>query len=338
MKESDEALRGRIEALMQEVDIQTMTTNQFVKVLSERMGGVDLKPRKQFIRDTLTNLVNQIEENDSGNDSGVTDNGDNDKDDIKPPVKRTKAAPKRSKKSGEEKAKGKGGLAAVKKLSPELARFLGKGPELSRTDVVKAMWNYIKSNNLQNPQDKREILLDDTLKAIFAVESFTMFTMNKYIGAHIEPFIPVRFDTEDEKEAKRAAKAAKKAAEKKAGKGKGKAKVKRKSGTQWPYRLSAEMTAVCGTDILPRPQVTQHIWKYIRANNLQDPNDKRKIFCDEKMKKIMAGQDTVNMFTMAKFVTPHMLEKLPKESYHHPDAGKDQDDDLVDEDDMSDEE
>ena len=34
--------------------------------------------------------------------------------------------------------------------------------------VVKAMWDYIKANNLQNPSNKRKIILDDKLKTIFS--------------------------------------------------------------------------------------------------------------------------------------------------------------------------
>ena len=33
---------------------------------------------------------------------------------------------------------------------------------------------YIKQNDLQNPTDKREILLDEKMKAVFGVDSFTV--------------------------------------------------------------------------------------------------------------------------------------------------------------------
>ena len=48
-------------------------------------------------------------------------------------------------------------------LSPDLARFLGCS-ELPRTEVVKKIWEYVKENELQNPRDKREILLDEKLQ------------------------------------------------------------------------------------------------------------------------------------------------------------------------------
>jgi len=42
---------------------------------------------------------------------------------------------------------GKGFLAPLQ-LSDALAKFLGES-ELSRSDVIKRMWDYIKGNNLQ---------------------------------------------------------------------------------------------------------------------------------------------------------------------------------------------
>ena len=40
------------------------------------------------------------------------------------------------------------------------------------------------------------------------------------------------------------------------------------------------------------------IWEYIKANNLQDPKDKRTIIADAKLRPIL-GQDSVNMFALA---------------------------------------
>jgi chromatin remodeling complex protein RSC6 len=43
----------------------------------------------------------------------------------------------------------------------------------------------------------------------------------------------------------------------------------------------------------------------------KNPDDKRQIFCDEKFSKIMGGESKVTMFTMNKFVSSHLIEKLP---------------------------
>ncbi len=43
----------------------------------------------------------------------------------------------------------------------------------------------------------------------------------------------------------------------------------------------------------PFPQV----WEYIRGHNLQNPNDKREIICDEKLQKVMGGKKKVSHYT-----------------------------------------
>lgn len=70
-------------------------------------------------------------------------------------------------------------------LSPELEAVIGKGP-LPRTEVIKKLWEYIKQHNLQNPQNKRNILADDKLKVIFGKGEVTMFEMTKLVSAHLK--------------------------------------------------------------------------------------------------------------------------------------------------------
>lgn len=70
-------------------------------------------------------------------------------------------------------------------LSPELEAVVGKGP-MPRTEVVKQLWVYIKKNDLQNPKNKRNILADDKLKAIFGGKGeVTMFEMTKLVSKHL---------------------------------------------------------------------------------------------------------------------------------------------------------
>lgn len=40
-------------------------------------------------------------------------------------------------------------------------------PKLSRPETVKRIWAYVKERNLQDPEDKRYIICDDSMKPIF---------------------------------------------------------------------------------------------------------------------------------------------------------------------------
>lgn len=70
-------------------------------------------------------------------------------------------------------------------LTPELEAVVGKGP-LSRGEVVKKLWEYIKKHDLQNPANKRNILADEKLKVLFGGKGeVTMFEMTKLVSPHL---------------------------------------------------------------------------------------------------------------------------------------------------------
>lgn len=77
-----------------------------------------------------------------------------------------------------------GGLARPVKPSAELAAIVGSNP-LPRSEVVSKIWDHIRRNNLQNPNNKREILADDKLRKVFGVDKCTMFEMNKHLSRHL---------------------------------------------------------------------------------------------------------------------------------------------------------
>jgi upstream activation factor subunit UAF30 len=76
--------------------------------------------------------------------------------------------------------------ALMKPLQPskELAAVVGSDP-LPRAEVVSKVWDYIKKNNLQNPSNKREIMADEKLQAVFGKNRVTMFEMNKHLAQHL---------------------------------------------------------------------------------------------------------------------------------------------------------
>jgi len=68
--------------------------------------------------------------------------------------------------------------------SKKLAAVVGAEP-LPRGEVVSKVWDYIKKHDLQNPENRREILADDKLEAVFGKKKVTMFEMNKYLAQHL---------------------------------------------------------------------------------------------------------------------------------------------------------
>lgn len=104
-----------------------------------------------------------------------------------------KKAPSKAKSAAKPKSAAAAGAGGEKRnalqqpLQPsdELAAVVGSGP-LARGQVVSKMWDYIRTNNLQNPADKREILADDKLRKVFGKDKVTMFEMNKHLAQHLK--------------------------------------------------------------------------------------------------------------------------------------------------------
>ena len=74
---------------------------------------------------------------------------------------------------------------------------------------------------------------------------------------------------------------------------------------QQPLQPSAELAEVVGPSALPRGQVVSKIWEYIRSHNLQNPENRREILADNKLRKVF-GKDKVTMFEMNKHLTRHL--------------------------------
>ncbi|KAL1562006.1 protein TRI1-like [Salvia divinorum] len=81
-------------------------------------------------------------------------------------IKAPAAAPKAPKPAKQKKPIPPSGIMKAKPISLALQDFVGE-PEISRVEAVKKVWAYIKLNNLQNPEDRREIFCDDKLKRLF---------------------------------------------------------------------------------------------------------------------------------------------------------------------------
>jgi len=59
--------------------------------------------------------------------------------------------------------------------------------------------------------------------------------------------------------------------------------VKRQKRPPPKVCLAPQLAAFIGEDRMARGDVSKKIWAYIKEKNLQDPQDRRKIVCDEKL-------------------------------------------------------
>ncbi|KAI7897727.1 SWIB/MDM2 domain-containing protein [Cokeromyces recurvatus] len=106
------------------------------------------------------------------------------------------------------KPKRKTGLNKPLILSPPLSKLMDGERELSRPELVQRLWKYIKSNNLQDPSDRRFILCDEKLKKIFDQDRINSFGMNKDLSAHLTKKEDVTVIKQEEAEEAAAAAAA----------------------------------------------------------------------------------------------------------------------------------
>lgn len=70
-------------------------------------------------------------------------------------------------------------------LSKELAKIVGS-KILTRKDVLKKIWDYIKSHKLQDPKDRRKIIPDDPLSKVFGTKKpVDMMKLAKILSEHM---------------------------------------------------------------------------------------------------------------------------------------------------------
>ena len=105
--------------------------------------------------------------------------------------KQMKKVLKAIKKEGQDESKPKklSGFAKPTQISEELATFLkiDKGELIARTQVTKLINVYVKENDLQNPENKREIIMNDALRKLVDIPddvTLSFFNLQKYIKHH----------------------------------------------------------------------------------------------------------------------------------------------------------
>ncbi|EGW34737.1 uncharacterized protein SPAPADRAFT_47821 [Spathaspora passalidarum NRRL Y-27907] len=197
-----------IDAILGVSDMEVITVKRIRNALQE-LFGVDLQPHKKDINDLITNryflLLDKKEEEEK---TVKKEREEMERQDAPLAAKlsqteyysvgrrlRAVTDHKNGKRKSQKKSKSSSSTDKPKRtaavgfnkemvLSNELANLIGQS-RASRPQVVKQLWVYIKDNDLQNPEDKRQILCDERLERLFKKKMVTSFEMNKLLTSHI---------------------------------------------------------------------------------------------------------------------------------------------------------
>ncbi|WIA29142.1 hypothetical protein OEZ86_011653 [Tetradesmus obliquus] len=303
---TDDELRERLLQMLQESDLSTVTEKMLRKQLEEQLG-VKLADKKQLIRqEVMAFLAKQQQDQDGGQDGdGEADEqeGEGEEDQEEQEEK-------------PRKRRNNSHLGSV--LSEPMQAFLG-AESMPRTQVVKAIWDYIKANNLQDPKDKRSIIPDAKLGTILTAP-VTMFSMNKQISKHVfnrDSIMAAGSDDDDDDDAEQqpAKKARNSSGSGGASASKPKPKPRAKSagseggekvlkGFAKPQRISEELAAVTGQPEMSRGTLMKWLFAYIKEKDLYDPSNKRFVIADDALQKL-TGEKRFMAFGAQKLFGKH---------------------------------
>jgi upstream activation factor subunit UAF30 len=299
---TDDAIIARLKQLLKEVDL-AVTTEKMLRKTLETEFSCNLTEKKPLLKEEIKSyLASQAAEDEEEEEE------EEEEEDEDAPVKKKKIFHRFG-----------------VKLSDPMQAFLGMDT-CPRPQVVKKLWEYIKSNDLQDPKNRRNIILDDKLKTIFPGNSVNMLTMNKHLSKHC--FTSDGYSSGEEEEggegkkkkkaaaaaSKKIKPAAKKAAPAASGSKKRKSSSTPTTGTGEPRlngftkkcKLSEDMAAWMGTSTASRPEITKKMWAYVKEKGLQDPANKSVIVADGTLKKL-TGEDNFKGFSFAKYIKEHIL-------------------------------
>lgn len=206
-------------------------------------------------------------------------------------------------------------------LSAELADTMTDGKRvMSRAEVASHISKYVKEHNLKDPSDGRMFLFDDNMSNLFPDAPSKVFfrAITALLRKHIIPVKnaspelarAVEEYTRKLMDTPRKVKIPKRRRKTRQNeKGvilQGRMR-EQKRGLFIPVQVSQELSDVCdGVSSLSRPEITSHVWRYIRQHNLQDKEQKRKIWTDDKLKRICDNAESVDCFHLSSFVARHI--------------------------------
>ena len=81
----------------------------------------------------------------------------------------------------------KTGINEELNVSEDLRVIIGtkRGEKISRPQIVKRLWVYLKEHNLQDPENKQFFTPDATMEPVFGNERMKAFSMSKYLTKHL---------------------------------------------------------------------------------------------------------------------------------------------------------
>mmetsp|Transcript_13912 Transcript_13912/g.18565 ORF Transcript_13912/g.18565 Transcript_13912/m.18565 type:complete len:295 (+) Transcript_13912:136-1020(+) len=283
----DSILIKKLQELVDCGDESELTARQLREAL-EKEYGIDLNEKKEWIKDQVKGILadkhGAVEEEEVKGAEIIQESGENE---------------------GEVGGEMIEGDPADPLLDEDMASVCGVR-RANHFTCVKYLWQYIKKHNLQNPESKNQIICDDKLRKLFNVDQVSSFGMSKLIGAHI-----IKGSGTPGAKAKRKSKAADgedgapKAKKTKTPSTSSKPKTPKEPA---PYTGSKELTEFLGEEIQNRFVITKKLWAYIKENNLQDPNNRRTINCDEKLRALF-GLESFDSFKMATLLALHFPKK-----------------------------
>ena len=79
-------------------------------------------------------------------------------------------------------------------------------------------------------------------------------------------------------------------------------------GHEIPTKISTALLKFLGKSVgtkMARTEVTREINNYIRAHNLQDPNNEDIIFCDQRFRKLFGSRCKIEKRHFQNYLSPH---------------------------------
>ena len=81
--------------------------------------------------------------------------------------------------------------------------------------------------------------------------------------------------------------------------------LKKYTGLCKPWRLSQDLMVLLGVQVASYAQLNRLLWAYIKKHKLQDNRDKRYIFPDSRLFRVV-GMGRMKASLLCKYVKPHL--------------------------------